>query len=122
MELNNSYEDAQLADVIMSIGGNPYETQTNYFLNHWVPNLQGGTVDKKKALFSGESVAAGKITFVDPRRNMTVGVAETIAGKQNVLHLDLQPVLLARNGVGDADGSLLRRGIGRRSARVPDSR
>ena len=70
MELNNSYEDAQFADVIMSIGGNPYETQTNYFLNHWVPNLQGGTVDKKKALFGGEPVAAGKIIFVDPRRNV----------------------------------------------------
>jgi arsenite oxidase large subunit len=91
MELNNSYEDAQLADVIMSIGGNPYETQTNFFLNHWMPNLQGGTVDKKKALFGNEPVAAGKIIFVDPRRNVTVSIAAQIAGKQNVLHLDLQP-------------------------------
>ena len=22
------------------IGGNPYETQTNYFLAHWIPNMQ----------------------------------------------------------------------------------
>ncbi|MGZ3268716.1 MAG: arsenate reductase (azurin) large subunit [Croceibacterium sp.] len=90
-ELNNSYEDAQLADVIVSIGGNPYETQTNYFLNHWVPNLQGGTVDKKKAMFAGEPVGPGKVIFVDPRRSVTLSIAETVAGKANVLHLDLQP-------------------------------
>jgi arsenite oxidase large subunit len=29
-ELNNSYEDAEVADVIMAIGTNAYETQTNY--------------------------------------------------------------------------------------------
>jgi hypothetical protein len=43
-ELNNSYEDAQLSDCIIAAGCNPYETQTNYFLNHWVPNLSGSTV------------------------------------------------------------------------------
>ena len=90
-ELNNSYEDAELADVLLSIGNNPYENQTNYFLNHWLPNLQGGTVDKKKALFGGEPVAAAKIIFVDPRRNVTLSIAESVAGKANVLHLDLQP-------------------------------
>ena len=47
-ELNNSYEDAEVADCIVATGCNSYETQTNYFLNHWVPNLNGGTVDKKK--------------------------------------------------------------------------
>lgn len=30
-ELNNSYEDAQLADTILCTGANPYETQSNYF-------------------------------------------------------------------------------------------
>ena len=40
-ELNNSYEDAEVADCIMGIGANQYETQTNYFLAHWIPNLQG---------------------------------------------------------------------------------
>jgi len=90
-ELNNSYEDAELADVIWSIGGNPYETQTNYFLAHWVPNLQGGTVDKKKQRFPGETVGAGKAIFVDPRRTVSVDIAEQIAGKDNVLHLDIQP-------------------------------
>jgi arsenite oxidase large subunit len=91
MELNNSYEDAQLADVIVSVGNNPYETQTNYFLNHWLPNLQGNTVDKKKRLFGSEPVAAAKIIFVDPRRNVSVSVAESAAGKPNVLHLDIEP-------------------------------
>ena len=59
-ELNNSYEDAELADVIMAIGCNSYETQTNYFLAHWVPNLQGGTVAKKQKWFPGETAAKGQ--------------------------------------------------------------
>ena len=37
-ELNNCYEDAELADTIVAVGTNALETQTNYFLNHWVPN------------------------------------------------------------------------------------
>jgi arsenite oxidase large subunit len=34
-ELNNCYEDAELADTIVTVGTNALETQTNYFLNHW---------------------------------------------------------------------------------------
>lgn len=90
-ELNNSYEDAQLADCIMAIGCNPYETQTNYFLNHWLPNLNGGTVAKKQQRFPGEAAAAAKIIIVDPRRSATVAIAEQIAGKDKVLHLDIEP-------------------------------
>ena len=90
-ELNNSYEDAQLADCILATGCNPYETQTNYFLNHWLPNLNGSTVDKKKKRFPGETAAAAKIIIVDPRRSATVAIAEQIAGKENVLHLDIEP-------------------------------
>ena len=40
-ELNNCYEDAELADTIIAVGTNALETQTNYFLNHWIPNLRG---------------------------------------------------------------------------------
>ena len=90
MELNNSYEDAEVADCIMCIGNNPYETQTNYFLYHWMPNLQGGTMDKKKKWFPGEEVGAGKIIFIDPRRTPTISICETAVG-DNVLHLDIQP-------------------------------
>ena len=92
-ELNNSYEDAQLADCIVATGCNSYETQTNYFLNHWVPNLNGSTVDKKKKWFPAEaaSAAAAKIVIIDPRRSATVAIAEQVAGKDNVLHLDIQP-------------------------------
>ena len=90
-ELNNSYEDAQLADCIVATGCNPYETQTNYFLNHWVQNLNGGSVDKKKKWFPGETAAAAKIVIVDPRRSATVVLCEQIAGKDNVLHLDIEP-------------------------------
>lgn len=89
-ELNNSYEDAEVADVIFSIGNNPYETQTNYFLNHWLPNLSGASLDKKKQWFVDESVAAGRFIFVDPRRTTSIAVAEHIA-KDRVLHLDLNP-------------------------------
>jgi len=90
-ELNNSYEDAELADCIFAIGCNSYETQSNYFLNHWVPNLTGSSVDKKKKRFPGETAAAAKIIIVDPRRSATVAISEQVAGKGNVLHLDIEP-------------------------------
>ena len=69
----------------------PYETQTNYFLAHWVPNLQGGTVDKKQKWFPGEAAAKARVIFVDPRRTPTIAIAEQVAGKDNVLHLDIEP-------------------------------
>jgi arsenite oxidase large subunit len=89
-ELNNSYEDAQVADVLWSIGNNPYETQTNYFLNHWLPNLQGQTVAKKKAWFASETAGPARIVFVDPRRSSSVAIAEMNA-PDRVLHLDIAP-------------------------------
>ena len=58
-ELNNCYEDAELADTIVAVGTNALETQTNYFLNHWVPNLRGTSMDKKKAEFGSEPVEKG---------------------------------------------------------------
>ncbi len=86
-ELNNCYEDAELADTIFVVGANPLETQTNYFLNHWVPNLRGTSMDKKKAEFGNEPVAPARIVVVDPRRTPTVAVCEAEAGKDHVLHL-----------------------------------
>ncbi len=38
-ELNNACEDAELADTLVGVGTNALETQTNYFLVHWVPNM-----------------------------------------------------------------------------------
>ena len=58
-ELNNCYEDAELADTIVAVGTNALETQTNYFLNHWVPNLRGSSVDKKKAEFGSRAGGEG---------------------------------------------------------------
>ena len=86
-ELNNCYEDAELADTIVAVGTNALETQTNYFLNHWVPNLRGTALDKKKAMLPGEPHAAARIVIVDPRRTVTVNACEVEAGKDNVLHL-----------------------------------
>jgi len=86
-ELNNCYEDAELADTIVAIGTNALETQTNYFLNHWVPNLRGSTVSKKNEQLPDEPHEAAKIIIIDPRRTVTVNACEVEAGKDNVLHL-----------------------------------
>ena len=86
-ELNNCYEDAELADTIVAVGTNALETQTNYFLNHWIPNLRGTSVDKKKAEFGTEPVEQGRIIIVDPRRTVTVNACEVEAGKDRVMHL-----------------------------------
>ncbi len=86
-ELNNCYEDAELADTIFAVGTNALETQTNYFLNHWVPNLRGTSVGKKNEQLAGEPHEQGRIVIVDPRRTVTVNACEAEAGKDRVLHL-----------------------------------
>ena len=86
-ELNNCYEDAELADTIVAVGTNALETQTNYFLNHWIPNLRGESLEKKKQIMPDEPHEAGRIIIVDPRRTVTVNASEETAGKDNVLHL-----------------------------------
>ncbi|OHV17580.1 arsenite oxidase large subunit [Methylorubrum extorquens] len=88
-ELNNCYEDAELADTILVVGANPLEAQTNYFLNHWVPNLNGNSLGKKKKQLPGEPHAQGRIVIVDPRRTVTVNACEIEAGRDNVLHLPI---------------------------------
>jgi arsenite oxidase large subunit len=90
-ELNNCYEDAELADTIVAIGTNSLETQTNYFLNHWVPNLRGTSLEKKKKEFPGEPVESARIIIIDPRRTVTVAACEAEVGKDKVLHLALEP-------------------------------
>jgi arsenite oxidase large subunit len=86
-ELNNAYEDAELADTIVAVGTNALETQTNYFLNHWVPNLRGTSMGKKQELLPDEPHAPARIIVVDPRRTVTVNACEAEAGADNVLHL-----------------------------------
>ena len=86
-ELNNCYEDAELADTIVAVGTNALETQTNYFLNHWVPNLRGTSLNKKRAEFGSEPVERGRVIIVDPRRTVTVNACEVEAGKDRVMHL-----------------------------------
>jgi arsenite oxidase large subunit len=90
-ELNNCYEDAELADTIVAVGTNALETQTNYFLNHWVPNLRGTSVQKKQAEFGAEPVEQARIVIVDPRRTVTVNACEVEAGKDRVMHLAINP-------------------------------
>ena len=86
-ELNNCYEDAELADTIVAVGTNALETQTNYFLNHWVPNLRGTSADKKKQEFGSEPIEPARVVIVDPRRTVTVNACEVEAGKDRVMHL-----------------------------------
>ncbi len=88
-ELNNCYEDAELADTLFIVGANSLEAQTNYFLNHWVQNLRGTSIEKKHALLPGEPHAAGRLIMVDPRRTVTVDASEAEAGADNVLHLQI---------------------------------
>ncbi|NYT36364.1 arsenate reductase (azurin) large subunit [Allopusillimonas soli] len=90
-ELNNAYEDAEFADVLWSIGNNPYESQTNYFLQHWVPNLYGQTSGKKKERFPDEELPPTRIIFVDPRETPSIAIARQVAGKERVLHLAIEP-------------------------------
>jgi len=89
-ELNNAYEDAELCDTIVAVGTNSLETQTNYFLNHWVPNMRGATLGKKQQLMPDEPHATAKVIVIDPRRTVTVNACEVEAGKENVLHLALK--------------------------------
>ena len=86
-ELNNCYEDAELADTIFAVGTNALETQTNYFLNHWVPNLRGTSLGKKNEQLAGEPHEPARIVIVDPRRTATVAACVAEAGKDRVLHL-----------------------------------
>jgi arsenite oxidase large subunit len=86
-ELNNCYEDAELADTIVAVGTNALETQTNYFLNHWIPNLRGTSMDKRKKEFPNEDLQPSRIVIVDPRRTVTVNACEAAAGKDRVMHL-----------------------------------
>jgi arsenite oxidase large subunit len=90
-ELNNCYEDAELADTIVAVGTNALETQTNYFLNHWVPNLRGTSMAKKRAEFGSEPVEKCRVVIVDPRHTVTVHACEMEAGRDNVLHLAVNP-------------------------------
>lgn len=39
--LPSAYLDAELANIILLIGANSYETQSLYFLEHMLPNLSG---------------------------------------------------------------------------------
>ena len=89
--LTNGYVDARLADTIMVVGANPYETQTNYFLNHMVLNLNSESAELKERTFAGEPSGSGRMIIVDPRRTMTVAAAEAAAGKENVLHFQIEP-------------------------------
>ena len=88
-ELNNSYEDAELADALVAVGTNALETQTNYFLNHWVPNMDGTSAAKKQQLLPGEGHPPCYVIIIDPRRTVTVHDCELEAGKDRVLHLQL---------------------------------
>lgn len=89
--LTNAYVDAQLCDTLLIVGANPYETQTNYFLNHMIKNIRGESLEAKRAAFAEDAPEAGRIIVVDPRRTITVATAEAAAGEDNVLHLQLEP-------------------------------
>jgi arsenite oxidase large subunit len=73
-ELNYGYSDYEVTDTIFLVGANPIETQTNLFLNHMMPGMRAGA----------------KVVVVDPRRTVSINACEEVAGKDNVLHLQIQ--------------------------------
>ena len=89
-ELNNCYEDAELCDTIFAAGTNALETQTNYFLNHWVPNMRGTSAQLKSTELPDEPHPKTRVVIVDPRRTVTINACEVEAGKENVLHLAIK--------------------------------
>ncbi|MBI1384369.1 MAG: arsenate reductase (azurin) large subunit [Rhizobiales bacterium] len=89
--LTNGYLDAELADTILIVGANPYEAQTNYFLNHMMRNLSGESVPLKRSSFGDADAEAGRMIIVDPRRTISVASAEIVGGAEQVLHLRLEP-------------------------------
>ena len=90
-ELNIAYKDAEIADTIVICGANPYADQTNYYFNHMIPNLRGGTGDAKKAAYPGKVPGKARMIVIDPRRTITVTTARQAAGDENVLHLQTVP-------------------------------
>jgi len=74
-ELNYSYSDYEVTDTIFMVGANSLETQTNLFLNHMRKGMENGA----------------RFVSIDPRRTVTINAAEEIAGKENVLHLPIDP-------------------------------
>ena len=59
----------------------------NYFLNHWIPNFRGTSMDKKRAEFGARAGGARPVIIVDPRRTVTMNACEVEAGKDRVMHL-----------------------------------
>lgn len=90
-ELNIAYEDAEIADTIVINGANPYSNQTNYYINHMIPNLRGITAAKKRKAYPGKPIGATKMIIIDPRETITVTTARQAAGPENILHMQLRP-------------------------------
>ena len=91
-ELNNSYEDAELADCIVgdrrATPTRPRPT-TSSPLDAEPAGRHGG--QEEEVVPRRDAPPRRKVIFVDPRRTATVAIAEQIAGKDNVLHLDIEP-------------------------------
>ena len=87
-ELNNCYEDAELADTIIAVGTNALETQTNYFLNHWVPNLRGTSMRQEEGRVRHRAASRRRGSSSSIRgAPSTINACEVEAGKDNVMHL-----------------------------------
>ena len=53
--------------------------------------MRGTSMDKKKSMLAGEEHAPCKVIIVDPRRTVTANACEMEAGKDNFLHLAINP-------------------------------
>ena len=86
-ELNNCYEDAELADTIVVVGANSLETQTNYFLTTGCRTCAEPRWTRRRSSSPNEAHEPARVVIVDPRRTVTINACEAEAGKDRVMHL-----------------------------------
>ena len=77
----------------LRVGTNAYETQTNYFLNHWIPNLRGHQrwTRRKQQTARAKPIPRPASSSSIRGAPSTVSICEAEAGKDRVLHLAIEP-------------------------------
>ena len=92
-ELNNCYEDAELADTIMAVGRQLAGDRRPIISSTTGCPICGAPAPTRRAPSSARTSRwrRRRIIFVDPRRTPTIAACEVEAGKENVLHLAINP-------------------------------
>ena len=89
-ELNNSYEDANWPTPSWPSAATPTRRRPTISWRTGSRIFKAERCEEAEVL-PRRIVRKTKIIFVDPRRSPTIAIAEQFAGKDNVLHLDIEP-------------------------------